>query len=209
MESIKPNKENQPKLNRLKDEDLLGLLEQDSTAAFEELYIRYKDKLKTFCIFILKSETVAQDMVQDIFIKIWLNRKTLNTGQSFSHYVYTLAKNQSLNELRSAKRKELMESILIIQQDEFSVATAETRLIFDEYQNLLEEAIAKLPEQKRCIYQMSREEGLSHKEIAAKMGLSPHTIQTHVSDSLRFIKEYFLQHADMELYAIFVVLWLK
>jgi RNA polymerase sigma-70 factor, ECF subfamily len=209
MDSIKPNKESYMELSRLKDEDLLAMLEQDSTIAFEELYVRYKGKLKTFCVFILKSETVAQDMVQEIFIKIWLNRKELNTGQSFSHYVYTLAKNQSLNELRSAKRKDLLENILLLQQEEQSTTSADTQLIFDEYQKMLEEAIAKLPDQKRRIFQMSRQEGLSHKEIAEQMGLSPHTIQTHVSDSLRFIKEYFLQHADVELYAIFIVLWMR
>jgi len=207
MESLKMNIKEYQELNKLKDEDLLAQLEKDSTEAFEELYIRYKEKLRSFCLFLLKSETVAQDIVQEVFIKIWLNRKQLNTGQSFSYYIYILARNQSFNELRSAKRKELMENMLLCQQKEMDETdTPDTKLIFDEYQRMLEKAICNLPEQKRKIYQMSREEGLSHKEIAEKMGLSPHTVQSHISDSLRFIKAYFVQNADVELYAIFIVL---
>jgi len=202
--------EEHQKLNRLSDEDLLAQLEKDSSEAFEELYIRYKEKLRSFCVFLLKSETVAQDIVQEVFIKIWLNRKQLNTGQSFSYYIYTLARNQSFNELRSAKRKELMENMLLCQQTEMDETSApDTKMIFDEYQKMLEKAIASLPEQKRKIYQLSRDEGLSHKEIATKMGLSPHTVQSHISDSLRFIKAYFVQNADVELYVVFIVLWMN
>jgi len=210
MESQKMDMEEHQKLNRLSDEDLLAQLEKDSSEAFEELYIRYKEKLRSFCVFLLKSETVAQDIVQEVFIKIWLNRKQLNTGQSFSYYIYTLARNQSFNELRSAKRKELMENMLLCQQTEMDETSApDTKMIFDEYQKMLEKAIASLPEQKRKIYQLSRDEGLSHKEIATKMGLSPHTVQSHISDSLRFIKAYFVQNADVELYVVFIVLWMN
>ena len=194
--------------NKLSDKDLLVLLEDDSTEAFSELYIRYKEKLKIFCLFILKSEAIAQDVVQEIFIRIWLTRKQLNTGQSFSGYIYTLAKNQSLNELRSARRKERKEAVLLGQDEMKKTASADTDLILEEYQKILEAAVQKLPEHKRKIYLMSREEGLSHKEIAGILKLSPHTVQSHISDSIRLIKEYFIRHADVELYSILVILWM-
>lgn len=192
--------------NALSDTELLVLLQQDSVTAFETLYVRYKNRLQSFCLFMLKSPTVAQDVVQEVFIKVWSTRKTLNTDQSFSNYIYTLAKNQSLNELRSAKRKEVMENILIRQEEASETENAETKLIVKEYQALLEAAINELSEQKRKIYVMSRNEGKSHKEIAEIMHISPHTVQSHISDSLRLISDYFFRHADIEFYVVFIVL---
>ncbi|MHA3790006.1 RNA polymerase sigma-70 factor [Flavobacterium hauense] len=192
--------------NALSDSDLLVLLRQDSVTAFEALYVRYKNRLQSFCLFMLKSPTVAQDVVQEVFIKVWSARRTLNTDQSFSNYIYTLAKNQSLNELRSAKRKETMENILIRQEEASENENAETKLIVKEYQALLEAAINELSEQKRRIYVMSRNEGKSHKEIAEIMQISPHTVQSHISDSLRVISDYFFRHADIEFYVVFMVL---
>lgn len=192
--------------NALNDTELLMLLRQNSVTAFEVLYIRYKNRLESFCLFMLKSPTVAQDVVQEVFIKIWNARGTLNSDQSFSNYIYTLAKNQSLNELRSAKRKFTMENILIRREEASEDENAETKLIMKEYQTLLQAAVNELSEQKRKIYIMSRNEGKSHKEIAEIMQISPHTVQSHISDSLRSISDYFFRHADIEFYFVFMVL---
>lgn len=192
-------------LNTLSDAELLALLEQDSVGAFETLYARYKKKLQIFCVFLLKSKTIAQDVVQDVFIKVWTARKTLNAQQSFSNYIYTLAKNASLNELRSARRKESANEILMLQKEASESDNVESKLITKEYQRLLEAAIEQLPEQKRKIYRMSRNEGLSHKEIAEIMHISPHTVQSHISDSLRSISNYFFRYGDIELYILCAV----
>lgn len=194
-------------LNTLSDAELLVLLSEDSVAAFETLYVRYKNKLQSFCLFILKSPTVSQDIVQEVFIKVWSMRKNITADKSFSNYIYTLAKNQSLNELRSAKRKEVMENILVRQEEASDAENAETKFIVKEYQALLEAAINDLTEHKRKIYVMSRNEGKSHKEIAEIMQISPHTVQSHISDSLRLISDYFFRHADVELYFVFMVFY--
>lgn len=194
-------------LNTLSDAELLVLLSEDSIAAFETLYVRYKNKLQSFCLFILKSPTVSQDIVQEVFIKVWSMRKNITADKSFSNYIYTLAKNQSLNELRSAKRKEVMENILVRQEEASDAENAETKFIVKEYQALLEAAINDLTEHKRKIYVMSRNEGKSHKEIAEIMQISPHTVQSHISDSLRSISDYFFRYADVELYFVFMVFY--
>lgn len=193
-------------LHKYKDEELLKLLEGDCKEAFEALYIRYKKKLHKLCLKLIKSDTVAQDIVQEVFITVWTARKTFNAKQSFSSYLYTLAKNKALNELRSAKRKQLVEDLLINSKNEVSEAdSADTKLIIAEYQLLLENAINQLPEQKRKIYTMSRQEGLTHKEIALKLNLSHHTVQSHISDALHSISDYLFRNADIEFYFIFAV----
>lgn len=194
-------------LKTLSDAELLVLLGEDSIMAFETLYVRYKNKLQSFCMYILKSPTVAQDVVQEVFIKVWSMRNNISADKSFSNYIYTLAKNQSLNELRSAKRKEVMENILIRREEASEAENSETKLIIKEYQALLEAAINDLTEHKRKIYVMSRNEGKSHKEIAEIMQISPHTVQSHISDSLRMISDYFFRHADIELYYVFMVFY--
>lgn len=188
------------------DQKLLLQLRAGSVKAYEELYVHYKDRLQSFCILLLKSPTVAQDIIQEVFIKIWQLHKELDTDLSFSNYVYTLAKNMCLNEIRSAKRKEVYENMMSLypvgsKEDD----NADTRLILEEYQRLLKTAIEQLPEQKRNIFILSRDKGLSHKEIAELLRLSPHTVQSHISDSLRMISNYFMRNADMELYSIFII----
>lgn len=193
-------------LNGKSDVELLALLTKDSEPAFEVLYIRYKEKLLTFCRFLLKSPTLSQDVVQEVFLKIWINRKDLHIRHSFSHYIYTIAKNRCLNELRSANRVELFEDIRLFKEEAGETDSGDTQLILKEYRILLQAAIAQLPDQKRKIYLMSRAEGLSHKEIAERLKLSPHTVQSHISDSIHSISDYFLSNADINIYSILMIL---
>lgn len=180
------------------DTELIILLTQDNEAAFSELYVRYKDKLYYFCLSLLKSEEEAGDIVQEIFIRIWESRAFINPELSFSSFLYTMARNRILNYFRDididAKAK------LIVAQNKPVVEDAiESELIYTEYQNILKEAIDSLPPQRSRIFNMSRVENLSHKEIAAQLGISVNTVQEHISESLRFIKSYFDKHTDISL----------
>ncbi len=194
------------KLKELDDEMLLLLLTKDSEKAFEELYIRYKKKLHSFCTFMLKSADAAKDVVQDVFTIVWNSREKLNTHQSFSAYLFTVTRNRALNELRNARTIEQIDAISDGQQALFSEDDIESSFILKEYETILQQAIDMLPEERRRIYRLSREEGMTYKDIGEYLGISHHTVQSHISSSVQFIRNYVLQHANVSLLAVSTLL---
>lgn len=180
------------------DPELVLLLTQDDEAAFSELYVRYKDKLRYFCLSLLKSGEEADDIVQEIFIRIWESRSFINPDLSFSSFLYTLARNRILNHFRDADIDMKVKQILAL-KNPTEENVIESDMIYAEYKNMLYEAIETLSPQRKKIFNMSREENLSHKEIAALLGISVNTVQEHISESLRSIKSYFLKHTDISL----------
>lgn len=180
------------------DTELAILLTLNDEAAFSELYVRYKDKLYYFCLHLLKSKEEASDIVQEIFIRIWESRNFINPDLSFSSFLYTMARNRILNYFRDIDIDEKVKKILATQKVTEEEAI-DSKIIYTEYQVILQNAISQLPPQRRKIFNMSRIESMSHKEIAAKLGISVNTVQEHISEALKFIKAYFSKHADMSI----------
>lgn len=180
------------------DTELAILLTLNDKAAFSELYVRYKDKLYYFCLHLLKSKEEANDIVQEIFIRIWESRNFINPDLSFSSFLYTMARNRILNYFRDIDIDEKVKEILATQKVTEEEAI-DSKIIYTEYQVILQNAISQLPPQRRKIFNMSRIESMSHKEIAAELGISVNTVQEHISEALKFIKAYFSKHADMSI----------
>ncbi len=180
------------------DTELVALLVRDNEAAFSELYVRYKNKLYYFVFHLLKSKEETNDIVQEIFIRIWESRSFINPDLSFSSFLYTMARNRILNYFRDIDIDEKVKEILATQKAKEEEAI-DTQIIYTEYQEILRNAISRLPPQRQKIFNMSRIENMSHKEIAAQLGISVNTVQEHISEALKFIKTYFNKHADMSL----------
>ncbi|MBK5720900.1 RNA polymerase sigma-70 factor [Dysgonomonas sp. Marseille-P4677] len=185
--------------NQKTDSELALLLSRESQDAFKELYIRYKDKLYHYCFHFLKSEEDTNDVIQEIFIRLWEIRNFINPELSFSAFIYTMARNRILNYLRDCNVELQVKKAVYAKASLIKEEGVEAELIFSEYQQIFIDAIDKLPHQRKKIFNMSRKENLSHKEIAEQLGISVHTVQEHISESLRFIKTYFNQHSDLVL----------
>lgn len=186
------------KLGENTDTELATLLTQNNEAAFCELYIRYKDKLHYFCLSLIKSKEETNDIVQEVFIRIWESRNFINPDLSFSSFLYTIARNRILNHFRDMDIDVKVKSILA-KTNPVEEELIEADLIYTEYQKILQEAIEALPPQRKKIFNMSREDNMTHKEIAAELGISVNTVQEHISESLRFIKKYFSKYTDISL----------
>ena len=180
------------------DTELATLLIRDNGAAFSELYVHYKDKLDYFCLHLLKSKEEANDIVQEIFIRLWESRSFINPELSFSSFLYTMARNRILNYFRDIDIDEKVKQILSAQKITEEEAI-DSKIIYTEYQMILQNAISQLPPQRQKIFNMSRIESMSHKEIAAELGISVNTVQEHISEALKFIKVYFSKHADISI----------
>ena len=169
------------------DTELATLLIRDNEAAFSELYVRYKDKLYYFCLHLLKSKEEANDIVQEIFIRLWESRSFINPELSFSSFLYTMARNRILNYFRDIDIDEKVKQILSAQKITEEEAI-DSKIIYTEYQMILQNAISQLPPQRQKIFNMSRIESMSHKEIAALLEMTTKGVEFHISKSTRALR---------------------
>lgn len=162
-------------------------LGQDNKKALDELYQYYYPRLYGFSKGFLKVEDDIDDILQDVFVKIWLNRRKINNVKTFNSWIFTITKNAILTYFREKTRHNEFESRL--QQ----LATTEVVLNADvEYEDLKKQTdliIDKLPEKRKEIFRLSREEGMSYKEISEKMGISIKTVEDHMLHSLRYLRD--------------------
>lgn len=180
------------------DKELAILLTGNDEQAFRELYFRYKDKLWHYAFSFLKSEEECNDIIQEIFIRFWELRTFIDPELSISSFLYTMTKNRILNYFRDMDVEMQVKKALALKLPVETDST-EAEVIYTEYQQILTDAIEQLPPQRKRIFNMSRIENKSHKEIAAQLGISVSTVQEHISESLRFIKTYFTKHTDLTL----------
>mgnify|MGYP006303477827 CR=1 FL=1 len=159
-------------------------------AAFDAIYHKYSHKLYLFVLRYVKQEEDAEGIVQEVFIKIWESRKKIDTYQSFEGFIFTIAYNTTISLLRKrvneTKSREYLKSL---QQPE-TAETAIDELHYKEIQEKVQKLLNELTPRQREIYHLSREEGLSHKEIADKLNLSESTVNNHLVTILKYLKSH-------------------
>ncbi len=177
------------------EKELLQLVAAGNGPAFEQLFDQYWDPIYQVAFTLTKSRETARDMVQEIFIKVWLKREELPQKDSFRNFLFIVARNHILDELR---RKTLETPFTEQLQAWFreSPTAADQRLLYQESQALLRKAVDTLPGQQRQVYLLTRENGWSQDEIAQHLQLSKSTIKTHMARALAAIRAYLANHAQ-------------
>ncbi|MDR2953466.1 MAG: RNA polymerase sigma-70 factor [Prevotella sp.] len=175
------------------EKKLLARISQDDEAAFCELYSLYKMKLYYFAQKLIKSKEYAEDICQDTFAIIWQNRYYINVNLPFSSYLFTIARNRILNILRDIHKEEYLHEYIISQAIDFT-STAQDTVSIRELNEILSQAIEKLTGRQKQIFKMSREDGMSHKEIAEFLNISIHTVKEHLSLALKTIHNILDKH---------------
>ena len=159
-------------------------------AAFDAIYNHYCHKLHQFVIRYIKREEDAEEIVQEVFIKIWESRAGIDVFASFESFIFTIAYNSTMSLLRKrvseAKSKEYLKSQQQIEAADQVIDEIRFRELNERIQSLLNQLT---PRQKE-IYHLSREEGLSHEEIARKMNISESTVNNHLVTILKFLKTH-------------------
>ena len=135
------------------------------------------------------SSHAAEEIVQEVFIRLWEHREMLTEVKSPADFIFILVRNYTLNYLRSMlKEEEGRERLWAALEQRASQAHADTPLETKETAQLLQKIVAKLTDQQRRVFRMSREEGLSHQEIASELHISKNTVKKHVADSIKMVK---------------------
>ncbi|MBN9382659.1 MAG: sigma-70 family RNA polymerase sigma factor [Chitinophagaceae bacterium] len=166
---------------------LLRLVAEGHRPSFTDLYDRYWKKIYATSLHYLKSPEWAQDLVQDIFLKVWVKRQILPEIEDFGSFLFILARNELLSAIRkkvaaapppehneAAAAAELPDNVLNLKQTE----------------QLIADAIAQLPPQQKLVFMLTRQAGLSHEAIARQLGLNTRTVNNHATRALLHIRQY-------------------
>jgi RNA polymerase sigma-70 factor (family 1) len=186
--------------NSISDGSLVSLLQNGSHVAYKKIFNRYWNQLLFYTTSIVKTERVAKDIVQETFVRLWTKRDVLDPGQSLSGYLHTIARNQALNHLkRAAYDQTLKEQIWQEIDNVLSANYIEENLYAEECTILVQQAVDRLPPQRKRIYQLSRRNGMTHREIGLMMGISKNTVKNQMVSALKEIRSYLKLHADIAL----------
>lgn len=162
---------------------------KDDSAAYKELFLLYHKRLVSFSITITHSKESAEEVVSDVFMKLWTNRKTLAVVENFHLYIYIITKNLSINRVLKEKKKEsfsLDETAVNIKN---IYSDPEQLMITAEMQRRVQTAIQNLPRKCQLIFKLIREDGLKHKEVAELLNLSLKTVENQMTIALKKISE--------------------
>jgi len=166
---------------------LLGLLRNGDTGAFDQLFRKYSPKLFRFALSLLKSDDDAREIVQETFFRIWNRRQEIAPDKSFKSFVFTISYNLMIDQLRLRLKDQEYRRFLYenfeIGQERLSVT-----IDYDTLCSQIEQAVDELPDRRKTIFTLSRNAGMSHREIAEKMGVSVKTVENQINLSLKHIR---------------------
>ncbi|WP_353720003.1 sigma-70 family RNA polymerase sigma factor [Dyadobacter sp. 676] len=175
---------------------LLEKLAGGDAAAFTVLYEKYSLKLYANILRLVKCEDTARELLQDLFLKIWELRTQIDPERSFRSFLYKMAGNLVYDHFRKVSRdKKLSDRLLYVLEGQYS--HLEEAVIYNESLELINAAIARLPEMRRRVYVLGKIEGKSYEEISVQLGISPSTISDHIVKANRFIKAYLNSRTDV------------
>jgi len=156
--------------------------------AFSEIFYHYTNRIHPFIKKITRSEEVTEEIVQDVFVSLWKSREKLMEIDNYAAYIFTIATNKTFNYLKSKARKEKHLNELTKVNKNFTNNTQEA-IELHETRELVGQLVRQLPPQKKLIYQLTREEGLSHDEIAQQLHISKNTVKNHLVETLKFLRK--------------------
>jgi len=161
--------------------------------AFSLFFDRHKDRLFRFMLRICKSGPTAEELTHDVFMKIWTNRYSLPGVDQPKAYIFTLAKNTAIDHLRKIASERRLLDQLWLDLNEARNATQET-MDAEESGRLIREAVERLSPQKRLVFRLSRDAGMKHEKIASSLNISKSTVNNHLVQSIKAIKQYLRNH---------------
>lgn len=177
------------------EKELLIQASQGDDKAFRMLYDMYRSKIYSVARKMTGVETIAEDIVQEVFMKLWLHKDKMSEINYFNSYLNTVTRNHIFNALRKIAHEDAFLTKLINKTEKTGKDSFDM-IVYNQLQKLVNCAVEMLPPQQKKVYLLSRSEGLAHDEIAEKLHISKSTVKGHIVEALRFIKSYLRAHTD-------------
>ncbi|UHG91526.1 RNA polymerase sigma factor [Spirosoma oryzicola] len=181
----------------LTDTELTLRLKQHDEAAFETLFRRYYHFLYSIAIQYVKDPALAKDALQDVYLKLWINREHLDPSQSVRNYLSTAMRHQMINTIRDEKRAILRHLSHQATRPDVDTSTEET-LTLSEYGSVVLAGLRQLSAQRRQVFILRSEKGLTNEEVASQLQISSNTAKVQYYHACRFLRDYLRQHAGIE-----------
>lgn len=184
-------------MKHLEEAQLSIALKSGDRTAFREIYYRYHKKLYFTALQYLRHREMAEDAVQDIYIKLWLNKNTLNPALSLKAFMATCLKNHVLNMIRSNKKK-IANTFELTEADHPITNCTADDIQMNEYRKIMNEGVNRMPDQKKRVFELKVFQGESNSEVATRLGISINTVKVHYYHSRQFMKAYLKEEAGLD-----------
>jgi RNA polymerase sigma-70 factor (family 1) len=185
------------------EKELLSCIAAGNESAFRKIYDTYRPKIYAYALRLTEYESIADDIIQDVFLKVWINRHSLVNITNFNAWLYAIARNHIADAMKAIAKERTSHKqwgrVIPIGSNQVEEAMADK-----ENQYLLQQALNQLSPQQRLIYNLTRDAGAKHAEIAGQLNISRNTVKTHMVHALRSIRNYLQFHSDHVL--LFVIL---
>ncbi len=170
------------------EEVLVTKVREGEVRAFDQLFHLYSPRLFHFALGYLKSKEDAEEIVQDVFVKIWERRQHLRPDFSFKAYVFKIAFNAILNRIRKRGSERAFQAHLH-HHKELTHNETENSILLADLERFSSRAVDQLPSRRQLIYRMSRQDGLTNQQIADHLHISPKTVEVQMSEALKFLRK--------------------
>jgi RNA polymerase sigma-70 factor (family 1) len=170
------------------DRTLFTQISAGDEKAFRAIFDLYKAELFRVVIRLTKSQVIAEEIIQEVFIGLWISREHLIKVEEPASYIYRILFNRTSKYLKKEANQQRI--IKAIQNTQSSSDATEQRVDVNETQQLIELALGQLPQRQKIVYKLSRQQGLSNDEIASQLNVSQHTVKSHLSKAIGYIRTY-------------------
>lgn len=180
------------------DSVLMTRLATGDEVAFNMLFERYRDKLYHYLNKITKSPEISEEIVIDIFVKIWVGRELMSQVEKPEAFLHKVAYHKALDFLKTTSRHARLQQLYIDRIEHTTENDIEDLIMDAQSKELLHKAVLSLPPQRKLIYTMSRKEGLTHDQIALALNLSKSTVKNSMVAAVKSITEYLQKHKSAQ-----------
>ncbi|HEX7755744.1 MAG TPA: RNA polymerase sigma-70 factor [Niabella sp.] len=191
---------------KLEEIALIERFKKGDALAYARLYDLYHARLYTFIIRFVKIPETAEDILQEVFLKLWNIRERVDSAQSLQAYLYKITRNQVFNCLKkSIRQKEIIDYVQ--RTTKMQTIAGEEQLRWREYETILSDAIDCLPVQRKKVFQLCRDEGKTYDGVARELGISKNTVKEHMVLATRAIRSYVRKHIDLRSMSLLLLLF--
>jgi RNA polymerase sigma-70 factor (ECF subfamily) len=173
-------------LPQLSDSELIEALRKGEQAAFDELYRRHWRKVYALAYQKLRKRELAEELVQDLFVSLWMRRESLQINGALDAYLGMATRYLVIKFFQKERSRQEYAQQAALQP--LSANPTEDSIFFDDLQQIIEQEINKLPEKCRHVFQLSRQSNLSQKEISLRLDISEKTVENHMTRALRLLR---------------------
>lgn len=191
------------------DGELLVFLRNSDKAAFTEIYNRYHKPAYRYSLALLKVPQLAEDVVHEVFLKVWEIREKIEIKENFTGYLLRICHNKAADTIRKVAKERSFKEQLIHHYQIFSLDEYRSIENLKRFDNLVEEALGSLPPKRRQVYELCRKEGKSYQEVADQLQISIHTVKEHMAKSLSSLRSFLYNKGQITVILLLLESFLK